>query len=95
MASLGGLSPPFCNLQWMKNAKLRWALFLLSAGAVVLTAASGYLYRQNKSYQYQNQRLIVVNDSILSENIELKNALLQKRPTVFKAVPEKNQKEGE
>jgi hypothetical protein len=31
--------------------------------------------------------LIILNDSILSENIELKNALREKKPTVFKAVP--------
>ena len=42
-------------------------------------AASGYLFYENKSYQYQNHRLIIVNDSILSENIELKNALQQRK----------------
>jgi hypothetical protein len=68
--------------------KLRAALFLFAVGVIFLTATSGYLYRQNKNYQYQNQRLIILNDSILSENIELKNTLQQKKPTVFKAVPE-------
>lgn len=72
-----------------KNAVwVRRALFLFAAGIIVLSAASGYLYRQNENYQFQNQRLIILNDSILSENIELKNSLLQKKPTVFKAVPE-------
>jgi hypothetical protein len=72
-----------------KNAVwLRRALFLFAAGIIVLSAASGYLYRQNKNYQFQNQRLIILNDSILSENIELKNSLQQKKPTVFKAVPD-------
>jgi hypothetical protein len=68
-------------------AKWRSVLFLFIAGLIFFTAASGYLYRQNKNYQFQNQRLIILNDSILSENIELKNALQQKKPTVFKAVP--------
>jgi hypothetical protein len=67
--------------------KLRATLFLFAGGFVLLAASSGYLYRQNKSYQYQNQRLIILNDSILSENIELKNTLQQKKPTVFTAVP--------
>jgi hypothetical protein len=71
-----------------KNAgKLKATLFLFAGGVLLLTAASGYLYRQNKSYQHQNQRLIILNDSILSENIELKNELKKKKPTVFKAVP--------
>jgi hypothetical protein len=71
-----------------KNAvKLRTTLFLFAGALILFVIASGYLYRQNRNYQYQNQRLIILNDSILSENIELKNALQQKKPTVFKAVP--------
>jgi len=69
--------------------KLKRILFLLIAIFIVLTAASGYLYRQNKNYQYQNQRLIIVNDSILAENIELRNALKQKSLTVLKPSSEK------
>jgi hypothetical protein len=61
--------------------------FLFAGGVMLLIAASGYLYFQNKTYQHENHRLIVLNDSILSENIELKNALQQKSPTVFKAAP--------
>ena len=53
----------------------------------VFVSASGYLYRQKQSYQFENRRLVLQNDSILSENIELKNALQLKRsPAVFKAV---------
>jgi hypothetical protein len=63
-------------------------LFLLVTVFIVLTAASGYLYRQNKSYQHENQRLIIVNDSIISENMELKNALRQKSSTVMKTSSE-------
>jgi hypothetical protein len=70
------------------TVKLKRAIFLLGAIFIVLTAASGYLYRQNKSYQFENQRLIIVNDSILSENIELKNELRQKSSTVLKAASE-------
>jgi hypothetical protein len=69
-------------------AKLRRIVFLLTGVFIVITAASGYLYRQNKSYQFENQRLIIVNDSILSENLELKNALRQKPSTVLKAASE-------
>ena len=65
--------------------KLKRFLFLLLAVFIVLTAASGYLYRENKSYRLENQRLILVNDSILSENIELRNALKEKSTTVLKA----------
>jgi hypothetical protein len=71
-----------------KNAaNFKVPLFVFAGGVVLVTmTALGYLYNQNKSYQYQNQRLIILNDSILSENIELKNAL-QKQPTTFKAMP--------
>ena len=65
--------------------KLKKLAFLLGAIFIVVTTASGYLYRQNKSYQFENQRLIIVNDSVLSENIELKNELRQKSSTVLKA----------
>jgi cell division protein FtsL len=68
--------------------KLKRVVFLLLALFVVVTSASGYLYRQNKSYQYQNQRLIIMNDSILSENIELKNVLKQNSPAVLKVASE-------
>jgi hypothetical protein len=65
----------------------RTGRFLLLAVFIVLTVAMGYLYHQNKNYQYRNRRLIIVNDSVLSENLELRNALLNsKQPTVFKIV---------
>jgi len=67
---------------------LKKVFFLLAAVVIVIIAASGYLYRQNKSYQLENQRLIIVNDSILSENIELKNELRKKSSTVLKAASE-------
>jgi hypothetical protein len=69
-------------------AKLRRIVFLLTGVFIVITAASGYLYHQNKSYQFENQRLIIVNDSILSENLELKNSLRQKSSTVLKSASE-------
>ena len=65
----------------MKRAQLQVKsfLYLLLAGFLLMGSASGYLFYENKSYQHQNHRLIIVNDSILSENIELKNALQQRR----------------
>jgi predicted solute-binding protein len=45
---------------------------------MMLIFTSTYLYRENRSYQLENHRLIVSNDSILSVNIELKNQLQQK-----------------
>jgi hypothetical protein len=70
--------------------KFKTILFLLLATFVVLTAASGYLYNQNKNYQYENRRLIIVNDSILSENLELKNWLRQNRSSTVLKVPSEN-----
>ena len=67
--------------------------FIQTALLVVFAVAFALLYRQNKQYQFQNQRLIIVNDSILSENIELKNALKQKTSTVLKIRPENFKKE--
>jgi dTDP-4-dehydrorhamnose 3,5-epimerase-like enzyme len=45
---------------------------------MMLIFTSTYLYSENRSYQLENHRLIVSNDSILSVNIELKNQLQQK-----------------
>lgn len=54
-------------------------VYLFFTGAIVLLAiASGFLYRQNKMYQQQNESLIIQNDSILSVNIELTKALKQR-----------------
>jgi hypothetical protein len=68
--------------------KLRGLVFLFAAIFIAITAVSGYLYRKNKSYRFENQRLIIVNDSILSENLELKNEVRQKSSTVMKAASE-------
>jgi len=65
--------------------KFKRMAFVAMVFLIVLVGASALLYRQNKSYQFQNQRLIIVNDSILSENLELKNALRQKTSTVLKS----------
>ena len=59
--------------------KIKYIVFSLVAGLLLLGTASGFLYQRNKTYQHENRRLIILNDSILSENIELKNALQQKR----------------
>jgi hypothetical protein len=69
--------------------KLGSVLFFLSIGLLLFIASSGYLYHQNNTYRNENRRLIILNDSVLSENIELKNALQQKRSSsAFKSVPE-------
>ena len=75
--------------------KLKRILLLLVAVFIISATASGYLYHKNKSYRYQNQRLIIVNDSILSENIELKNALRRNSSTVLKKVSSENFKKRE
>jgi len=71
--------------------KLRSAvLFILIGGVIILTGATGFLYRQNKLYQKKNRELILKNDSVLSVNIELMNALQQrpvKKPSVSLKVP--------
>ena len=66
---------------------IKSALFFSLSLFVVLTIASGYLYRENKTYQNENHRLVVVNDSILSENIELKNRLQREASVERKNIP--------
>ena len=53
-------------------------LCFLVALIIVLTGVSLFYYRQNQNYRRQNEELIIRNDSVLSVNIELRNALLQK-----------------
>jgi len=65
-------------------------LFLLLSGFVLPGAVSGYLYYENKTYQHRNHRLIIVNDSILSENIELKKALQQRRTSTAIRIESEN-----
>jgi dTDP-4-dehydrorhamnose 3,5-epimerase-like enzyme len=52
---------------------------------MMLIFTSTYLYRENRSYQQENHRLIVSNDSILSVNIELKNQLQQKERAAMRS----------
>jgi len=61
------------------GVQIKILFYLLLGCFVVMGTVSGYVYRENKALQYQNRRLILVNDSVLSENLELKNSLLQKR----------------
>jgi predicted solute-binding protein len=67
---------------------VRRVLFLLLGLLVVVSFTSMFLYRENKSYQHQNQRLIILNDSILSVNIELKNQLQQKGTAAMERINE-------
>jgi hypothetical protein len=65
----------------MKKVSLKVGPFLIFAalGSVIASLLfSGYLYNQNNSYQSENRKLIIQNDSILSVNIELKKALQHK-----------------
>lgn len=77
-------------LQLMRKTPkgIKPVLFFLLGLFIVFTTTSGYLYHENKSYQHENQRLIILNDSILSENIELKNRLQHKGPAVTQNVEE-------
>lgn len=62
--------------------RIKSVLFFLLGLFILFITTSGYLYHENKSYQHENQRLIIQNDSILSENIELKNRLQHKGTAV-------------
>jgi hypothetical protein len=42
---------------------------------IVLGVMSGCLYNHNRNYRQENRDLIIKNDSIISVNIELKDAL--------------------
>lgn len=52
-------------------------VYVLLATVLVLSFAALLLYQQKSKVQTVNRVLILQNDSILSENIELKNAILQ------------------
>lgn len=52
-------------------------VYALSATVLVLAVAALLLYQQNCKAQTVNRVLVLQNDSILSENIALKNAMLQ------------------
>lgn len=62
--------------------RMRIIPLVLATGLIVLSLITGYLYRQTENYLDENHRLIVINDSLLSVNIELRNALASKK-TVF------------
>lgn len=52
-------------------------VYALTALLLVLATAAVMLYAQRGTALQQNRQLILQNDSILSENIKLKNSLLQ------------------
>ncbi|MBB1286528.1 hypothetical protein HRH25_19255 [Flavisolibacter sp. BT320] len=52
-------------------------VYALTSAVLVLFFATALLYQQKSKAQSVNRVLILQNDSILSENIQLKNALLQ------------------
>lgn len=49
--------------------------FLFVVLSIALGIVSFKLYRSNKAYQQRNRSLLIQNDSILSVNIQLINAL--------------------
>lgn len=54
----------------------RSPLLIAALGFVILLLLfCGSLYKQNKTYQQENRRLIIENDSIMSVNIELSNSI--------------------
>lgn len=62
---------------YMKQRHLFSApLFIILSGITILLAfTAGHFYRETKKYQEQNRALIIQNDSIISVNIELRNAI--------------------
>ncbi|RYZ62725.1 MAG: hypothetical protein EOO14_01390 [Chitinophagaceae bacterium] len=52
-------------------------VYALTATVLVLAVAALLLYKQNCKAQTVNRVLVLQNDSILSENIALKHAILQ------------------
>lgn len=65
---------------------------LLLIITVTLASLSGVLYHRNKNYEYENRRLIIQNDSIMSVNIELKNAINLKFPSAVNKLVNKTEK---
>ena len=62
----------------MKNGFFRKSPLVLGfmlCVILVLLGINGCLYQKNKDYQRQNRQLIIQNDSLLSINIELSEAL--------------------
>lgn len=54
----------------------RSPLFAAAVGfVIVLLLLCGSLYKQNRNLQQENRRLIIVNDSVMSVNIELSNSI--------------------
>ncbi|HEY1023263.1 MAG TPA: hypothetical protein VGE06_13170 [Flavisolibacter sp.] len=53
-------------------------VYALTAIVLVLTFAASLLYQQKNRAQNVSRVLILQNDSILSENIQLKNSLLER-----------------
>jgi len=56
----------------MLGARITVAMISLTC---LLVITSGYMFIQNTKFESENRRLIIQNDSIISVNIELTNAL--------------------
>jgi len=55
--------------------KRRSNLFLSGLIVSTLLCISGFLFIENRFYKNQNRALFLQNDSIMSENIELKDSV--------------------
>jgi len=62
---------------YMNHSILRSApiLIILAGATLILSFTAGHFYNETLKYKEQNRALIIQNDSILSVNIELKNAI--------------------
>ena len=70
-------------------AKATTMISLLVSGLIILALLSGVLYHQSRTYESENRRLIIQNDSIMSVNIELKNTLMGKSSFTGNKITEK------
>jgi hypothetical protein len=59
-------------------------LYILFGFFLVLIGISGFLFKENRDFNKKNRDLIIANDSIMSVNIELHQALQKKYPSSFK-----------
>lgn len=65
---------------------------LLSVAVLVLAISVFALYRQKVLYQNQNTKLILVNDSVMSANIELTKLLNVKDSSSSNVLPTSKKK---
>ena len=52
---------------------------MLGGILVLLLITTGFLYKEKRTFEEQNRRLIIQNDSIMAVNILLNDSLKQKK----------------